>query len=195
MLSRFITKRYMTANAVKDLPTVYPFGIQFLHWTMGGSMIAAVGLVLAAQNTQDKKQKGDLMFYHKSFGLAAFGLLFPRLLLRATSKLPGGVPGASTLEHTAAALSHYALYGFIVFLPVSGVVMGLYGGNGLPFFYKTFPAFEQKNKELAGAAYKYHKLAGQALEYFVPLHIGGAFWHSVRGHSIFARIVGTGTKV
>jgi len=28
--------------------------------------------------------------------------------------------------------------------------MGMFGGGGLPFFYKTFPAFEQKNGKLAG---------------------------------------------
>lgn len=28
-------------------------------------MLACVGLVLLAQNTKDKKQKGDFMFYHK----------------------------------------------------------------------------------------------------------------------------------
>ncbi len=33
-----------------------------------------------------------------------------------------------------------------------------------------------------------HKLAGQLLEYMVPVHVGGAVAHSLMGHSIFYRI-------
>ena len=77
-------------------------------------------------------------------------------------------------------------------MPVSGVAMGWYGGGGIPFFFGIkmpgAPA-EQKNPGLAKLSYQYHKLAGQALEYFVPLHVAGAFWHVLRGHTIFARIL------
>ena len=38
------------------------------------------------------------MYYHKSFGLLACGLLFPRLLLKLTSKDPGPVVGANNIE-------------------------------------------------------------------------------------------------
>jgi cytochrome b561 len=65
---------------------------------MGGAMVACVGSVLKAQDTKDKVEKQSLMFYHKSFGLLAFGLLFPRLLLKFTSKDPGPVVGANSLE-------------------------------------------------------------------------------------------------
>lgn len=78
------------------------------------------GLVLAAQNTADKKLKGSLMYYHKSFGLLSFGLLFPRIFFRITSKLPGPVVGANTIEHLGATISHYLMYGFIFALPVTG---------------------------------------------------------------------------
>ena len=54
--------------------------------------------MLKAQDTKDKKEKGNLMFYHKSFGLLAGGLLVPRLLMTLTSKAPGHVIGANTLE-------------------------------------------------------------------------------------------------
>jgi cytochrome b561 len=60
------------------------------------------------------------MYYHKSFGALAFGLLFPRLIFRLTSKLPGPVVGANRIEELGATLSHYAMYGFIIVLPVSG---------------------------------------------------------------------------
>lgn len=151
------------------------------------------GLVLLAQNTTDKKDKGNYMFYHKSFGLLAAGLLAPRLLLRVASKAPGPVVGSAAWEHTVARLTHYIMYGFIIGLPVTGVAMGATSGFGLPFFYTTIPSIEKK-PEIAKQAYNIHKLLGQAFEYAVPLHVGGALQHAVRGHSIFPRILGSAGK-
>ena len=45
------------------------------------------------------------MFYHKSCGVLALGLLFPRIALRLTSRLPAAVEGTK-LEHFAANASH-----------------------------------------------------------------------------------------
>ena len=60
------------------------------------------------------------------------------------------------LERLAASASHYAMYGFVIFMPVSGAVMGLYGGNGLPFFAGTIPALpkEYRNGQWAKLAYQ-----------------------------------------
>ena len=43
---------------------------------------------------------------------------------------------------------------------------------------------------LMGWGLQYHKLAGQFLEYVaLPLHIGAAAQHVVRGHNVLSRIV------
>ena len=36
--------------------------------------------------------------------------------------------------------------------------------------------------------YGLHKQGGQVLEYLVPLHVGAASLHALRGQAIFARI-------
>lgn len=187
------SKRFFSATTADSLPNAYSPGVQVMHWTMGGSMLACVGFVLGAQNTKDKKQKGDYMYYHKSFGLLAFGLLFPRVFFRLTSKAPGPIEGASDLAKLGATLSHYMLYGFAVGLPVTGVAMGAYSGFGLPFFFTTIPSIDKK-PDIAKPAYEYHKKLGQAFEYFVPLHVAGAAYHVVAGHSIVARILGGAAK-
>lgn len=53
-----------------------------MHWTSGGAMLCSIGLVLAAQNTKVKEDKGKYMFLHKSFGTAALAVLVPRLAIR-----------------------------------------------------------------------------------------------------------------
>ena len=128
------------------------------------------------------------MFYHKSFGLLAAGLLVPRLAARFLSKTPGPIQGATALERIGGSLGHLAMYGFAIALPVTGVVMGSYSGFGLPFFWTTIPSIG-KDPSLAKPAYEYHKIAGDLFEKFVLLHVAGAGWHFFRGHTIFARIV------
>ncbi len=160
---------------------------------MVGDYFFIQGSVLYAQNTTDKKEKADAMFQHKSFGLLAAGLLVPRLLARFASKSPGPVIGASAIENVGGNISHLVMYAFAIVLPVTGVVMGSFSGFGLPFFYTTFPSI-RKEPAIAKQAYEIHKLVGQAFEYFIPVHVGGAFYHVFRGHKVFARIAGIGNS-
>lgn len=56
----------------------YNTAMQAMHWVAGGSILACVGLVQAAQWEKPGKKRGQLMFYHKSFGLLAAGLMVRR---------------------------------------------------------------------------------------------------------------------
>lgn len=58
----------------------------------------------------------------------------------------------------------------------------------IPFFFTTIPGAETPNKEIAKNTYNFHKNAGQAYEYLVPLHAGGSLLHVIRGHKVFERL-------
>jgi cytochrome b561 len=167
----------------------YSRGLSILHWSIAGGIIGAVGCVKLAQNTKDKEWKGRLMNTHKSLALIVLALVPMRLAARLTSKIPSMLPG-SVLEHKAASATHVALYGFMLAMPVTGVAMGYYSGFGVPFFTlpKAIKGSATPNKEIAGAAYKVHALAGQALVYFIPLHVGASLFHAFRGQKIFSRV-------
>lgn len=154
-------------------------------------MIGCVGTVLKAQNTEDKKQKGELMFMHKSLGLLSAMVVAPRVLNRVINfnkfKL-SEIPHTSSLEGLAASVTHYGLYGFMIIMPVTGVAMGVYGGKGLPFFYTTFKPDIEKNGAIAKQSFGIHKQVGTYGKFLVPLHVGGALQHFFRGHPIFSRI-------
>ena len=66
--------------------------------------------------------------------------------------------------------------------------MGYYGGKGLPFFYKTIPGAETPNGSIAKNAFAIHKNIGVYGKYLVPLHVGAAGLHVVRGQPIFRRV-------
>lgn len=83
----------------------------------------------------------------------------PRLIFKAVSKGPG--PMSSVLwEKIAAQVSHAAMYGFMIVMPVTGVAMGYYGGKGLPIFFTSIPGAEKPDGKQAGWFYKWHKKLG-----------------------------------
>ena len=183
-------RKASTATSTEELGR-YPTSMQFMHWATGGSLIACIGLVNYAQYLKGK-EKMNIMFYHKSFGLLAAGLIAPRILVRLASKVPSPIPG-STLEMLAARVTHAALYGFMLFMPISGIAMGYYGGKGLPFFYTTVPGAEKADGAIAKQSFELHKLVGHYGQYLIPAHIGAVGFHLIaKGKNIMPRILSAG---
>ena len=153
-------------------------------------MIGCFAYVNLAQQTEDKKLKMDYMFLHKSCGTLAAGLLLPRLVFRATSRSAGQIAPEPVMK-AVAAVSHAAMYGFLILMPTTGVAMGWYGGKGLPFFTTTLPGAQgdAKDGKLAGKAFKLHKQFGWYMEMLFLGHIGGVAFHAARGEAILARIL------
>jgi len=182
-LAPSMRSRFSTAIGQAD---EYSKGVKIMHWVAGAGILSTIFFVKAAQNTKGK-QKGDMMFWHKSVGLLMLGVMPVRVAARLAAKSPPPVPG-NAFEIMAAKISHGVLYGMMLFMPVSGAAMGYYGGKGLPFFYTTLPGASEKNGAIAGNAFKFHKLVGEAMTYLVPIHIGATGFHLVKGQNILKRI-------
>jgi len=128
------------------------------------------------------------MWYHKSTGLLVLGLFMPRLFIRLTSKkFPPPVEG-NIIEQTLATISHNLLYFFIAFMGASGVIMGYYGGKGLPFYWTQIPGIASPQIHISKPAYEYHKFIGQFFEILVPIHISAVGYHYLKGQRILNRI-------
>ena len=192
---RFGAPKMSTAAAVDaSASDVYPAGMQIMHWAFGGCVIGCVATVNSLQFTKDKKLKGDLMFYHKSCGTLALMLLAPRVILRLTSYIPAHVPGAAW-EKFAGHASHLLLYGFMIFMPISGAAMGYFGGKGLPFFLTTLPGAAKADGSIAKPAYQYHKLVGGYGQYLIPVHVGAVGYQFIfKGRNILTRMLGSAPK-
>ena len=80
------------------------------------------------------------------------------------------------------------MYGMMTAMPVSGFIMGYYGGRGLPFFGYTIPGASKRDGKLAGRAFKLHKQLGWYYEMFVPLHVGAVGMHAIKGQNIMRRM-------
>ncbi|HSH38885.1 MAG TPA: cytochrome b/b6 domain-containing protein, partial [Chthoniobacterales bacterium] len=57
---------------------------------------------------------------HKSFGLIIFGLAVVRVVLRWIRGAPPVEPDVPAWQRSAAYASHYALYGLIILVPLTG---------------------------------------------------------------------------
>jgi cytochrome b561 len=135
--------------------TVYTKAASFYHWAVAAPLIGSVACVLKAQDIpkEQKEEKMKWMWRHKSLGLLTGLIVFPRVgyrLLNMSKYNIRELPGEGPVSSVLAKGTHLGLYAFMTIMPATGIAMGMYGGNGLPFFWTTIPGFEQKNGKLAG---------------------------------------------
>eukprot|EP01084_Bolivina_argentea_P278084 474935_1 len=169
-------------------PKRYSKSLSIVHWCMAGGILSCIGLV----EVKKRRPKGDpyikpLMNYHKSIGMLMFGFIAVRIGLRGISKIPKPINGPKWMIYGGHA-SHIGLYSMMIFMPVTGFVMGFYGPRKIPFFGLTIPGAKESNKVVAKWCYKWHKRVGTAMEILVGLHVCGAAMHVVKGDQIFSRI-------
>ena len=97
---------------------------------------------------------------HKSFGLLAAGLLLPRIAIRLMASKAGKIPAAfegPMIQKALATMNHYVMYFMLIWMPVTGIAMGIFGGKGIPFFdLYTVPGVAKARGDIAKPAYKYH---------------------------------------
>ena len=177
------------AGGAAVAPDAYPKAMKLLHWGVAATATTCVGTIMVRRYVIDKDspKHGFLMRVHKTAGLLTIAMMGPRVAVRLSSVLPRAMPGTSAVVHQAGEYMHKALYVILGTLSVSGLGMALFSGKPLAFFGWDIKTLDAK-PAIAGNSFKLHKRAGQVLEYTLPLHIGGAFFHALRGEAIFARI-------
>lgn len=204
MFSKFknvfrFAKNYTTNTEAVE---TYSKPLRYTHWIQAFAFCGIVtsGFIAARIDASNKAtpvdqmvKKKELMHIHKSVGLAMFGLILPRLWFRLKSRIPPSL-GSNKLETFAGHAGHAALYAAIIGMPTTGVAMGYFSGFGVPFFKWHLPGAPKHKadtefyKKMRGLSFKVHHYAGVALEFLIPLHIGAAGLHVLKGQKIFARM-------
>lgn len=139
LLVRITRERYYQSMSYARLG--YTTTASYFHWIVAFPLIGCVATVLKAQQVP-KTERGDWMWRHKSLGLLTAMLVTPRVAYRLLSRDSYNVAslvGNSSVENTLGKISHYALYGFMIVMPTTGIAMGYFGGKGLPFFTTLIP--------------------------------------------------------
>lgn len=175
---------------LKNSRTEYGTLAKWIHWLTALLFLAAYVSVYYRHWFTDTKtpENWTALQLHLSFGVSIAVLVVLRVIWKSVNVTPEPEPGTK-LEHQAAKAGHYALYGLLIIMPLTG-----YLGTGVAteFFYlfdipsfkdtdlfiavfsttMTFEQFEEPldfiHKELLGAWLAWLLILG---------HAGAALYH------------------
>jgi len=113
---------------------------------------------------------------HKSLGITIFALIAIRLLWRITHKPPAFLTSYSVIERKIATATHHLLYLLMIVIPLTGILMSIYGKFSLNWFgIELIKGTE--NKGLRDFFEGSHEFVGIILLVLVGLHVIGALKH------------------
>ena len=148
----------------------------FLHWVMAVLIISMLGLGLYMVSLPINLEKLKLYGWHKEYGCVVLGLAVFRLMWRITNIMPQlSLP---FLERLAARAMHWAFYGFMFAMPLSGWLMTSAAGLPVSFFgLFVLPNLIHSNEEYRQLFQLAHKWLGYGLITAIVLHTSAALKH------------------
>ncbi|KTD36697.1 cytochrome b-561 transmembrane protein [Legionella nautarum] len=156
----------------------YSAGFKFLHWFIA---FIAILMLIGSYFLEDlpEQYRGFAFMLHKSFGISLLFLMLFRLIwIWRTGKppLPLSVP---LWERILSSTVQYALYFFMIAMPLCGWIMAV-AANKAPYFFGLFhlsiPGIKP-NQALSHLMKETHNTIAWVIIVLVILHIAGAIKH------------------
>lgn len=163
--------------------TAWSPSLKFLHWALFVVIAAAVTCVLIASGYErGDPTKGQLMFFHKSFGVTALALMIVWVITRLNTGRPP--PIGQAWQSRLATAVHWAMVVLVLALPIAGLLMSQFAQQSVSVFgLFSIPIWLAEDKAAAKAIHTIHAgYAGPLLIALVTLHIIGALWHHFIDH-------------
>lgn len=148
-----------------------------LHWLM---LLVIVG-VFAAMGLREYYPRGSdtrnwLKSMHFTLGLTVFALVWIRIAARVMTTSPAPLDGPTWRTIPARAV-HFALYGFMIAMPLAGWALLSAEGDAIPFYGLRLPALIAKNPALAEQIEGAHVLGGNIVFWVILAHAAAAIFH------------------
>lgn len=159
---------------------------RLLHWTMAAGIVAMLFIGVGMLSTVAPSYV-PLLATHKTLGVALFLLVLVRLCLRLVLGAPALPASLPPLMRLGAVLSHWALYGLMIVMPLLGWAIlsaadypvVLFGNVRLP---PIVPQSDSLHTLLWGA----HRWLAFAFFGLILLHVAAALFHAlVRRDGVF----------
>ena len=180
----------MTASmdpANKTVDPGYPAISRALHWLIAGCIVLQF---ILGERAEDAAELRDLpgqlaaLAYHKSIGMTVLGLAVLRVLWRllqppkfALAPVPAMDQASRRLQRLAP-FAHYALYGLLFLLPLSGWLMSSASAYSVSWFNLfQFPDLIRPDDSAKAWLQRVHHFAGKALFVVAVIHIAAALKH------------------
>ena len=162
---------------------------RLLHWLMAACILAMLFIGVGMVSTITPKYL-PLILVHKTLGVALLVLVVIRLGVRlyyGAPPLPADLPGTIKL---GAKLSHQALYGLMIVMPLLG--LGMLWAAGYPVVLYggiEIPALLPQSDRLHTLLWDAHFYLGFAFFGLVLLHLAAALFHAlIRRDGVFETI-------
>jgi len=118
-----------------------------------------------------------LKTWHYMLGLAIFALVWLRLLARFLARVPAIVPRPPQWQMLVAHVTEFAIYVFMILMPLLGWLILSGENQTVPFFGLHLPALIGDNKVLAKQFEDIHGTIGDAGYFLIGLHAAAALIH------------------
>lgn len=158
-----------------------------LHWAMALLMIGLVVLGLYMKRVPVGLFKLKLYGWHKEYGILILMLAIARLAWRLTNVNPS-LAMLSRFEIIAARAVHWAFYGFMFALPITGWMMTSAAGLAPSFFgLFTLPNIIAPDNHLRILLKEIHEWLAYGLIFTFCGHVGAALKHHFINHDNILR--------
>ena len=149
-----------------------------LHWLM----LLLIVLVYASIELRELYPRGSdirnaLKTWHYALGLSVFILVWVRLFARFVGSTPPIFPAPPRWQVLAAHSSEFAIYVFMIAMPLLGWLILSAENEALSLFGVQLPALVRENKLLAEQVEEVHELAGNIGYFLIGIHAAAALLH------------------
>jgi cytochrome b561 len=168
----------------------YGLTLRLLHWLIAAVILLAIALGVIAIELPRGALRADIMIVHKSLGVTAFALFFPRVIVRLIELAPAYIPPLSAWMRAASGIVHLALYALMIGLPLTGYLHSEAGKHDFAWFgLFRVPNFVAPNEALDQSMGSAHYILALAMGAALIAHIGATVWHAwVKKDSVLTRM-------
>jgi cytochrome b561 len=162
-----------------------------LHWLMLLLIVAVYACIeLRSQFPRGSDLREALKAWHFTLGLAVFVLVWLRLIARLMGPIPDIVPRPSKLQLRIAHAFEYAIYAFMIAMPLLGWLILSAEQKPVPFFGMQLPPLIGANAALAKQFEEVHESLGTAGYFLIGIHAAAALVHHyIRRDNTLTRIL------
>jgi cytochrome b561 len=160
--------------------TRYGRPAQGFHWLTAAIVLGMIGVGLWMVGLPIGRQKLVVYGWHKWFGLLLLVITLARLVWRHFHAPPPLPAGITAWERRAAPIAHWALYGLLIAMPITGWLMT--SAAGLPviwFGLFEVPDLVDRDPALLEAFKSAHHWLSRALILLLLVHVAAVIRHDV----------------
>lgn len=163
----------MTKSSTKFHPAMIS-----LHWLTFLLIIAVYALMeFKGIYPKDSPERALMKSLHFSIGISVLVLTLARIVVRILTKVPPIVPEPPAKQQLLAKLVHLALYGFLIAMPVIGMLMINSHGHNAHVWGIELPALIGEDKSLGRLFHEMHEVIANIGYLLIGTHAAAGIYH------------------